>query len=84
MGWAVLSLLLFLPTGIVAVFYASSANTKGAAGQYQSALIDAQNARSWAWISLAIGILVIVVVVAVSSNNNDNSGTGALLLSVFG
>jgi hypothetical protein len=74
MGWAVLSLFLFLPTGVVALVKASNANSKKAVGDYAGAAADADNAKQWCWLSAIIGIVLIVALVAAAASNSSSSG----------
>ena len=53
-----------LPTGIVALVFASQVNSKQQTGDYAGAIGSSNNARIWCWISFAaaiIGALLAVV-----------------------
>jgi hypothetical protein len=57
--WAILvTLLCFLPTGIVAIVYASQVGSKLAAGDVAGARDSSNKAKMWAIISAVIGIII--------------------------
>jgi hypothetical protein len=63
--WAILvTLFCFLPTGIVAIVYASQVSSKLAAGDAAGAMEASNKARMWTIISVAVGVLVAVIVIA--------------------
>ena len=56
--WAILSLIFcFPPTGIVAVVFAASVDSKIAMGDYAGARETARKSKMWSWITFAIGII---------------------------
>jgi hypothetical protein len=57
--WAILvTLLCFLPTGIVAIVYASQVGTKLATGDVTGARESSNKAKMWSIISAVIGIVI--------------------------
>ena len=58
--WAILTTILCcLPTGIVAIVYATKVDGLWSAGNYQEAENAAKNARLWTFISLGVGLISI-------------------------
>lgn len=47
-----------LPIGIAAIVFATQANSKAAAGDYQGALTSAASAKQWCWIAFGAGIAI--------------------------
>lgn len=45
-----------LPTGIVAIVFASQVNNRLAAGDYPGALDSSRKAKTWSWVSFGLGI----------------------------
>lgn len=43
--------------GIVTIVYASQANTKAAAGDYEGAMQAANTAKTWMWVSIVLGAI---------------------------
>jgi hypothetical protein len=73
--WAILvTLFCFLPTGIVAIVYASQVNSKLAAGDLAGAREASNKARMWTIISAVVGVLVGVIVVASTATTNVTFG----------
>lgn len=69
--WAILvTLFCFLPTGIVAIVYASQVNSKLAAGDVAGAREASNKAKMWTIISAVVGVLVGVIVVASTATTN--------------
>jgi hypothetical protein len=63
--WAiVVTLLCFLPTGIVAIVYASQVGSKLAAGDIAGAREASNKAKMWTIISAVIGVIIVVAVFA--------------------
>ncbi|MDE6008932.1 MAG: CD225/dispanin family protein [Muribaculaceae bacterium] len=57
------TLFCFLPTGIVAIIYATKVNTLWHAQAYGEAYDASRKAKNWSVISAAVGALVIIVYV---------------------
>lgn len=57
------TLFCFLPTGIVAIIYATKVNTLWHAQAYGEAYEASRKAKNWSVISAAVGALVIIVYV---------------------
>ncbi|MDE5888288.1 MAG: CD225/dispanin family protein [Muribaculaceae bacterium] len=55
------TLFCFLPTGIVAIIYATKVNTLWHAQAYGEAYDASRKAKNWSVISAAVGALVIIV-----------------------
>lgn len=69
--WAILvTLFCFLPTGIVAIVYASQVNSKLAAGDVAGAREASNKAKMWTIISAVVGVLVGVIVFASTASTN--------------
>lgn len=69
--WAILvTVLCFLPTGIVAIVYASQVSTKLAAGDVAGAMESSNKAKMWTIISAVIGVLVGVIVFASTADSS--------------
>jgi hypothetical protein len=62
-GWALLCLLVFLPTAIVALVYASRVTRLRAVGDWQGAARSSRLARTWCVLSV-VGMVVMIVLVA--------------------
>lgn len=63
--WAiVVTLLCFLPTGIVAIVYASQVGSKLAAGDIAGARESSNKAKMWTIVSAVIGVVVFIAVIA--------------------
>jgi hypothetical protein len=56
--WAILSLLVFWPGGVVAIVYGMQVNRRLAAGDVDGATRASRLARAWGWISVAVGVVV--------------------------
>jgi len=59
--WAILSVLAFWPTGIVAVVYGVLVNRRLAAGDADGATRASHLARTWCWVSLVLGGIALVL-----------------------
>jgi interferon-induced transmembrane protein len=71
--WAILvTLFCFLPTGIVAIVFASQVNTKLAAGDVAGAVEASNKAKMWTIISAVVGVVVLVIVIAASAGTSTN------------
>jgi hypothetical protein len=71
--WAILvTLLCFLPTGIVAIVYATQVSNKLAMGDVAGARDSSGKAKLWCIISAVAGILVGIAVVAGSVGTNSS------------
>ncbi len=71
--WAILvTLLCFLPTGIVAIVYATQVSNKLAVGDVAGAMDSSGKAKMWCIISAVGGILVGIAVVAGSVGTNSS------------
>jgi Interferon-induced transmembrane protein len=69
--WAILvTLFCFLPTGIVAIVFASQVNTKLAAGDVAGAIEASNKAKTWTIVSAVVGVVVAVIVIAASSGTH--------------
>jgi hypothetical protein len=69
--WAILvTLFCFLPTGIVAIVFASQVNTKLAAGDVAGAVESSNKAKMWTIISAVVGLVVVVIVIAASAGTH--------------
>lgn len=69
--WAILvTLFCFLPTGIVAIVFASQVNTKLAAGDVAGAVEASNKAKMWTIISAVVGVVVVVIVIAASAGTH--------------
>lgn len=81
MVWAILTLLLcFLPTGIVAVVYASKVDGRLSMGDVAGARDASRNAKIWCWVSFGIGvaqwlfaIAIVIALVAVAAGEAGSS-----------
>lgn len=63
--WAILvTLLCFLPTGIVAIVYATQVSNKLAVGDVAGAMDSSNKAKMWSIISVVAGIVLAIAVVA--------------------
>jgi hypothetical protein len=66
--WAILvTLLCFLPTGIVAIVYSSQVGSKLAAGDVAGAMDSSKKAKMWTIVSAVIGVLIAVLLFAGSA-----------------
>lgn len=69
--WAILvTLLCFLPTGIVAIVYASQVGSKLAVGDVAGAMEASNKAKMWTIISVVIGIIIGIALFAGSAGNS--------------
>lgn len=69
--WAILvTLFCFLPTGIVAIVFASQVNTKLAAGDIAGAIEASNKAKMWTIVSAVVGVVVAVIVIAASTGTH--------------
>lgn len=69
--WAILvTLFCFLPTGIVAIVYASQVSTKLSAGDVAGATEASNKAKMWTIISAVAGVLIAVIVIAGTAGSN--------------
>jgi hypothetical protein len=75
--WAILvTILCFLPTGIVAIVFASQVDSKLAAGDRAGAIDASNKAKTWTIVSAVAGVifgLIVFAAVGSSSNVNFNS-----------
>lgn len=63
--WAILvTLFCFLPTGIVAIVYASQVNSKQSAGDYAGAVEASNKAKTWSIVSVVAGVVFGIIYVA--------------------
>ena len=63
--WAILvTLFCFLPTGIVAIVYASQVSSKLAAGDYTGAVESSNKAKTWSIVSAVVGVLFVIIWIA--------------------
>lgn len=57
LAWAIVSTLLCcLPTGIVAIVYASQVDSYWFAGDHEASRRAARRARTWTWVSVGIAV----------------------------
>lgn len=71
--WAILvTLFCFLPTGIVAIVFASQVNTKLAAGDVAGAVEASNKAKTWTIVSAVVGVVLVVIVIAASSGTSTD------------
>ncbi|MEZ5171029.1 MAG: CD225/dispanin family protein [Acidimicrobiia bacterium] len=63
--FAVVSLFLFLPTGILALVHANNANNARRDGDYSRARMEAEEAKRWCRMSVWISVISIVFVIIV-------------------
>jgi hypothetical protein len=62
LGWAIATLILcFLPTGIVAVVYATRVDNRLSFGDVAGAEDASRKARMWCWISFGIGVAKLIL-----------------------
>ena len=55
--WAILATIFCcLPFGVVAIVYAAQVNSALAAGNYELAVRNAENARKWCWVAFWTGL----------------------------
>lgn len=54
----VVTILCCVPTGIVAIVYATQVNSKLQAGDEHGAIEASRKAKMWSWISVALGLVV--------------------------
>jgi hypothetical protein len=74
--WAILvTLFCFLPTGIVAIVYASQVSNKLSVGDVTGAMDASRKAKMWTIISAVAGILVGIALVAGSVGSSSPSFT---------
>ena len=52
-----------LPFGIVSIVYASSVDSKMAAGDIAGARAASNNAQTWMWLAFGVGIVVILITI---------------------
>lgn len=65
LGWSIAATLLCcLPTGIVAIIYASQVSSKWAAGDRMGARRSASLAKTWFWVSFGVGLLCNILYLA--------------------
>lgn len=62
------TLLCFLPTGIVAIVYASQVSSKIGVGDFQGATKASNSAKTWTIVSVVVGLLVGVIVFAATAS----------------
>ena len=55
-----------LPFGIVSIVYASSVDSKMAAGDIAGARAASNNAQTWMWLAFGVGIVVILITIIFS------------------
>jgi hypothetical protein len=71
--WAILvTLFCFLPTGIVAIVYASQVSGKLAAGDVAGAREASNKAKMWSIISAVVGVLIAVLVIAGTAGTSSD------------
>jgi hypothetical protein len=71
--WAiVVTLLCFLPTGIVAIVYASQVGSKLAAGDVAGARDSSNKAKMWTIISAVIGVVIGAIVFAGAASTSTS------------
>jgi hypothetical protein len=69
MVWAILATVFcFLPTGIVAIVFASQVSSKLAAGDRAGAVEASNKAKVWTIISVVVGVLFVIALFAVASS----------------
>ncbi|MCZ7529316.1 MAG: CD225/dispanin family protein [Acidimicrobiia bacterium] len=73
---SILCLFAFLPTGIVAIFFAGRANDLKSHDEYWPAVEAARSSRIWCWVSLVCGILTLIIWISIATSSPD-SGAGA-------
>jgi hypothetical protein len=72
--WAILvTLFCFLPTGIVAIVYASQVSSKLAAGDYAGAVESSNKAKTWSIVSAVVGVLFAVIWIAAFAGSGATS-----------
>jgi hypothetical protein len=77
MVWAILvTLFCFLPTGIVAIVFASQVSSKLAAGDRAGAVEASNKAKMWTIISVVVGIVFVVIWIAVFAGTMANTDFG--------
>jgi interferon-induced transmembrane protein len=62
--WAIISILLCIPSGVVALVYSTQVNSKLSSGDVAGATKAANNAKLWCIISTALGVVGILVYLA--------------------
>jgi hypothetical protein len=62
--WAIISILLCIPSGVVALVYSTQVNAKLSSGDVAGATKASNNAKLWCIISTALGVVGILVYVA--------------------
>jgi Interferon-induced transmembrane protein len=62
--WAIISILLCIPTGIVAMVYSTQVNTKLSAGDLAGATKASNNAKIWCIVSTVLGVVGTLVYLA--------------------
>ena len=62
------TLLCCVPSGIVAIVYASQVNSKKQVGDFGGAAAASSKAQTWCWVSVGLGLIVAIlnVIIAVS------------------
>jgi hypothetical protein len=69
MVWAILATVFcFLPTGIVAIVFASQVSSKLAAGDRAGAVEASNKAKVWTIVSVVVGVLFVIALFAVASS----------------
>lgn len=69
--WAILvTLFCFLPTGIVAIVYASQVSSKLAAGDHAGAVEASNKAKTWSIVSAVIGVVFVAIWIGVFASTD--------------
>jgi uncharacterized membrane protein HdeD (DUF308 family) len=72
--WAILvTLFCFLPTGIVAIVFASQVGTKWAAGDAAGAVDSSNKAKTWSIVSAVVGIVFGLVVFGLAASGGNTT-----------
>jgi Na+-driven multidrug efflux pump len=72
--WAIVSAILWVPGGIVAIIYSVLVNRRLAAGDWEGASRASRLARVWCLISVAVAALVVVLLASGAIRNPYASG----------
>jgi hypothetical protein len=73
LGYSILALFVFLPTGIVALVYSLRTRSRWEAGDVAAARASSTRARTWALSTLVVGLalLALVVILGLVYGSND-------------
>lgn len=70
--WAILvTIFCFLPTGIVAIVFASQVSSKLAAGDRAGAIEASNKAKTWTIVSAAVGVVFVLIWIAVAAGTDS-------------